>query len=63
MQGLSLTREQAARLFGLPLPIVARILEQLAHARVLCQTSDGRFALRVDELSARSAWKSRTTTL
>jgi hypothetical protein len=61
MQGQWLTREQAARLFGLPPPIVSRILEQLTHARVLYQTSDGRFALRIDESSAKSAWKSRTT--
>ena len=63
MQGLSLTREQAARLFGLPPPIVSRILEQLTEARVLCQTSDGRFGLRVDESAARSVWKSRPPTL
>jgi hypothetical protein len=63
MQGLSLTRKHAARLFGLPPPIVSRILEQLTDAHVLCQTSDGRFALRVEESPVSSIRKSRTTTL
>ena len=48
MRGLSLTREQAARLFGLAPEIVSRILEQLTEARVLCQKSDARFAFPIE---------------
>ena len=44
MPGLSLTPRQAARLFGLPPDIVARILERLVEARVLHKRSDGQFA-------------------
>ena len=47
MRGLSLTLNQAARLFGLPPDVAARILHRLTDARVLCQKSDGQFALRV----------------
>jgi hypothetical protein len=63
MQGLSLTREQAARLFGLPSHIVARILQQLTDASVLYQTNDGRFALRVEESPVRPTRKGRASTL
>jgi hypothetical protein len=63
MQGLSLKREQAARLFGLPPPVVSRILEQLTDAHVLCQRSDGRFALRVEESAVNTVRRSRTTNL
>ena len=53
MQGLSLTLEQAAKLFGLPPDIVSRILERLTEARVLCHRSGGQFALRVEESSVK----------
>jgi hypothetical protein len=49
MRGLSLTREQAARLFGLPPDITSRVLERLTRERVLSHRSDGQFALRVEE--------------
>ena len=58
MRGLSLTLLQAARLFGLPPAIVSRILEQLTDAHVLCQTSDGQFALHLEESSVRPVRKS-----
>jgi hypothetical protein len=48
MPGLSLTLGQAARLFGLSHGIASRILERLTDARVLSQTGDGQFVLRVD---------------
>jgi CRP-like cAMP-binding protein len=50
MRGLSLTRAQAAKMFGLPPEIASRILERLIDARVLRERSDGRFALRVEEV-------------
>ena len=49
MRGLSLTLEQAARLFGLPPAITSRILERLTDERVLSHRNDGQFALRVEE--------------
>ena len=49
MPGLSLTPDQAAKLFGLPREIASRILDQLTEARVLRQRSDGRFTIRVEE--------------
>ena len=51
MPGLSLTSAQAAKLFGLPHDIASRILERFTDAHVLRQSSDGRFALRVEESS------------
>jgi hypothetical protein len=51
MRGLSLTLNQAARLFGLPPDIASRILHQLTDARVLCQKSDGQFSLLAEESS------------
>lgn len=44
MPGLSLTVNQAARLFGLPPDITTRILDRLAGAHLLRQTN-GQFAL------------------
>lgn len=49
MPGLSLTLGQAGKIFGLPPAIVSRILDRLAEARVLRQTRDGQFALRIEE--------------
>ena len=49
MPGLSLTLGQAAKLFGLPPDTASRILERLTDARVLRRSSEGRFALRVEE--------------
>lgn len=49
MRGLSLTLEQAARLFGLPPVIISRVLERLSDERVLNHRGDGQFALRVEE--------------
>jgi hypothetical protein len=49
MRGLSLTLEQAARLFGLPRSLISRVLERLTDERVLSHRSDGQFALRVEE--------------
>ena len=49
MRGLSLTIEQAARLFGLPPALTSRVLERLTDERVLCHKGDGKFALRVEE--------------
>jgi hypothetical protein len=49
MRGLSLTLEQAAKLFGLPPAIISRILERLTDERVLRHRSDGQFTLRVEE--------------
>ena len=49
MPGLSLTPGQAARLFGLSPDIASRILDRLTDARVLRQSRDGQFALRVEE--------------
>jgi hypothetical protein len=46
MPGLSLTLNQASRLFGLRPEIASRILERLADARLLRQRRDGQFALR-----------------
>jgi hypothetical protein len=48
MPGLSVTAGQAARLFGLPPEIAARILKRLADANVLRQRPDGQFTRRVD---------------
>jgi hypothetical protein len=53
MLGLSLTLEQAAKLFGLHFDVVSRILERLTDARVLCCRSDGQFALPVEESSVK----------
>jgi hypothetical protein len=50
MPGVSLTLDQAAKLFGLRPEITSRILGQLTDARVLRHKSDGRFALRDEEL-------------
>ena len=49
MPGLSLTTGQAARLFGLSPDIAFRILDRLTEAQVLRQSSDGQFALRMEE--------------
>jgi hypothetical protein len=46
MPGLSLTLDQAARLFGLHRDIVNRILGALIAGRVLRCRSDGQFILR-----------------
>jgi hypothetical protein len=53
MRGLSLTLNQAAKLFGLSPDIAARILHRLTDARVLCQKSDGQFSLRAEESSVK----------
>ena len=49
MPGLSLTPVQAARLFGLSPDVASRILERLTDACVLRQSTEGQFALRVEE--------------
>jgi hypothetical protein len=49
MRGLSVTPEQAARLFGLSRETAARVLGQLTDAQVLRCRSDGQFALRGGE--------------
>ena len=46
MPGLALTPAQAARLFGLPLDVAARILDGLVRDGRLSRASDGRFGLR-----------------
>jgi hypothetical protein len=49
MRGLSLTRRQAAKLFGLAPDVASRILDRLTDARVLCEKTAGQFALRAEE--------------
>jgi hypothetical protein len=46
MPGLSVTPNQAAKLFGLAPEVALRILERLAEMRVLHQLCDGNFAAR-----------------
>jgi hypothetical protein len=46
MGGLSVTTDQAARLFGLAPDIATRVLGQLTDAQVLRRRNDGQFALR-----------------
>jgi DNA-binding IclR family transcriptional regulator len=46
MRGLSLTLAQAARLFGIPLEVCARILVGLADEGLLRSTTEGRYLLR-----------------
>jgi len=48
MPGMSLTLDQAAKLFGLAPEVTSRVLDGLADARVLHRRKDGRFSLRVD---------------
>ena len=48
MPGLSLTADQASKLFGVPVEIILRILLRLSDAQVLRQRSDGQFARLVD---------------
>ena len=48
MPGLSLTPDQASRLFGVPVEIISRILLRLSDARVLRRRSDGQFARLAD---------------
>ena len=43
---MSLTLDQAAKLFGLPSEVTSRILNGLADARLLHCKTDGRFSLR-----------------
>jgi hypothetical protein len=45
MPGLSITLNQAARLFGLPPDVTSRILERLADAHVLRHNRGGQFTL------------------
>ena len=49
MRGLSVTPEQAARLFGLSPDITSRVLGQLTEAQILRRRNDGQFALRGEE--------------
>jgi hypothetical protein len=46
MRGLSVTVDQAAKLFGLAPDMALRVLGQLAEAQVLRRRHDGQFALR-----------------
>jgi DNA-binding IclR family transcriptional regulator len=46
MPGLSLTVDQAARLFGLPSEACTRVLGVLEHSGVLRQAGDGQYRLR-----------------
>lgn len=55
MRGLSLTLNQAARLFGLPPDVASRILHRLTDAPVLCQKSDGQFSLLAEESSLKKS--------
>ena len=51
MPGLSLTLDQAARMFGFHPDIIGRILGRLTDARVLRRRSDGQFTtLRADDV-------------
>lgn len=49
MPGLSVTLDQAARLFGLPRDIASRILERLTEARVLYRRRNEQFARHFEE--------------
>lgn len=42
LPGMSLTADQAARLFALRADVCHRVLEELVHAQVLLRKSDGR---------------------
>ena len=46
MPGLSLTVDQAARLFGLPCEACTRVLGVLEHSGILRQAIDGQYRLR-----------------
>jgi hypothetical protein len=46
MPGISLTLEQASRLFGVPPEVGARILQRLVDERVLARSADGRYRRR-----------------
>jgi hypothetical protein len=46
MPGISLTLEQASRLFGVPPEVGARILQRLVDERVLARSADGRYRQR-----------------
>ena len=46
MRGLSLTLVQAARLFGIPQEVCARVLLRLADEGLLRLTTEGRYMLR-----------------
>jgi hypothetical protein len=49
--GLSVTRDQAARLFGLPPDVTLRILQRLSDAQVLRQRRDGQVFLWISALT------------
>jgi hypothetical protein len=49
MPGLSVTLDQAARLFGLPRDIASRILERLTEERVLYRRRNAQFARHFEE--------------
>ena len=44
--GMSLTLQQASRLFGLPEATCLRILIRLTDANALCVLADGRYSLK-----------------
>ncbi len=46
MPGISLTPEQASRLFGVPPEVGSRILQQLVAEGVLARSADGRYRRR-----------------
>ena len=46
MPGISLTLEQASRLFGVPPEAGARILQRLVDENVLARSADGRYRQR-----------------
>jgi hypothetical protein len=45
MPGLTLSVAQAARLFGLPAPVCARVFGELLDESLLCLTAAGRYTL------------------
>jgi hypothetical protein len=49
MPGLSVTLDQAARLFGLPRDIASRILDRLTGARILYRRRNEQFARHFEE--------------
>ena len=50
MPGLRLTREQAQRLFGIPLSACAKLLDELVEHRLLTYDMDRTYSRRVDGL-------------
>jgi hypothetical protein len=53
MPGLTLTVEQAARLFGLPADVCRRVFGELVQVEMLRLTADGRYALAPASVGAK----------